>query len=176
MGTQSLKLAAERDIIQLLLLQQLPLQLFHLTRPLVDLACARSKFLLLLDDDIGPGLGRSVQLLRISECTPGVDVTQFDSLRLQVETTLMSPCLHPLGNRCLLEHGGPQLEAPKLVSEISVFPAQHTLHLRQGPESRAHSPIQGNVIRSMAGGMPHDHLWFPHHIGSCVCGCGGAKR
>jgi hypothetical protein len=74
-GTQSLKLAAERDIIQLLPLQQLPLQLFHLTRPLVDLASARGKVLLLLDDDVGPGLGRSVQLLRISECAPGVDVT-----------------------------------------------------------------------------------------------------
>jgi hypothetical protein len=74
-GTQSLKLATERDIVQLLPLQQLPLQLFHLTRPLVDLACAHGKVLLLLDDDVGPGLGRSVQLLRIGECVPGVGVT-----------------------------------------------------------------------------------------------------
>jgi hypothetical protein len=74
-GTQSLELAAERDLVQLLPLQQLPLQLFHLTRPLVDLACARGKVLLLLDDDVGPGLGRSVQLLCIGECVPGVGVT-----------------------------------------------------------------------------------------------------
>jgi hypothetical protein len=122
-GTQSLELAAERDLVQLLRIQQLPLQLFHLSCPLVDLACARGKVLLLLDDDGGPGLGRSVQLLRIGECAPGVGVTQFDGLRLQVETTLTSPCLRPLGNRGLLEHGGPQLEAPALISEISVFPA-----------------------------------------------------
>jgi hypothetical protein len=74
-GTQSLKLATERDIVQLLPLQQLPLQLFHLTRPLVDLACAHGKVLLLLDADVGRGLGRSVQLLRIGECVPGVGVT-----------------------------------------------------------------------------------------------------
>jgi hypothetical protein len=74
-GTQSLELTAERDLVQLLLLQQLPVQLFHLTRPLVDLACARGKVLLLLDDDVGPSLGRSVQLLCIGECTPGVGVT-----------------------------------------------------------------------------------------------------
>jgi hypothetical protein len=101
---------------------------------------------------------------------------QFDVLRLQVEATLMSTCLCPLGNRGLLEHGGPQLEVPALVGEIPVFPAQHTLRLRQGPESHAHSPIQGNVAWSMAGGMPHDHLRFPHRIGSCVRWCGGAKR
>jgi hypothetical protein len=74
-GTQSLELAAERDLVQLLLLQQPPLQLFHLSRPLVDLVRARGKILLLLDDDGDAGLGRSLQLLRIGECAPGVGVT-----------------------------------------------------------------------------------------------------
>jgi hypothetical protein len=74
-GTQSLELAAECDLVQLLPLQQSPLQLFHLSHPLVDLVRARGKILLLLDDDGGAGLGRSVQLLCISECAPGVSVT-----------------------------------------------------------------------------------------------------
>jgi hypothetical protein len=129
-GTQSLELAVERDLIQLLTLQQPPLQLFHLARPLVDLACAHGKILLLLDDDGGAGLGRSVQLLRIGECAPGVGVAQFNGLCLQVEATLTPPRLRPLGSRGLLEHGGPQLEALALVDEIPVFPVQHTLHLR----------------------------------------------
>jgi hypothetical protein len=73
-GTQSLELAAERDPIQLLPLQQPPLKFFHLSRPLVDLACARGEILLLLDDDSGAGFGRGIQLLRISECAPGVGV------------------------------------------------------------------------------------------------------
>jgi hypothetical protein len=140
-GTQSLELAVERDPIQLLPLQQPPLQLFHLSHPLVDLARARSEILLLLDDDDGAGLGRGVQLLHIGECAPGVGVEQFDGLCLQVEATLTPPRLCPLGSRGLLEHGGPQLEALALVGEIPVFPAQHTLHLRQDPESRAYSPI-----------------------------------
>jgi hypothetical protein len=122
-GTQSLELAVERDPVQLLPLQQPPLQFFHLSRPLVDLARARGEILLLLDDDGGAGLGRGVQLLRIGECAPGVGVAQFDGLCLQVEATLTPPRLSPLGSHGLLQHGGPQLEALPLVGEIPVFPA-----------------------------------------------------
>jgi hypothetical protein len=59
-GTQSLKLTAERDPVQLLPFQQSPLQLFHLSRPQVDLARTRGEILLLLDDDGDAGLGRGV--------------------------------------------------------------------------------------------------------------------
>jgi hypothetical protein len=71
-GAQDLELTPEGDVVQLLPLLQLalprlqqPLQLFHLPRPLVDLACTHSKVLLLLDDDVVLGLDRCVQLLRI---------------------------------------------------------------------------------------------------------------
>ncbi len=57
-GAQDLKLVMEHVVIQLLLLQQSPLQLLHISRPLVDLACVRDKVLLLLDDGAGPGLGK----------------------------------------------------------------------------------------------------------------------
>jgi hypothetical protein len=122
-GTQSLELVAERDLVKLLTLQQLPLQLFHLARLLVDLVRAHSKILLLLDDDGSAGLGRSLQLLRIGECAPGVCVAQFDGLSLQVEATLTPLHLCPLSSRGLLEHGGPQLEALALIGEIPIFPA-----------------------------------------------------
>jgi hypothetical protein len=63
-GAQDLELAIECDGVQLFLLQQsslplqqLPLQLFHISRPLVDLACAHGEAVLLLDDGTGPGLG-----------------------------------------------------------------------------------------------------------------------
>jgi hypothetical protein len=41
---------------QVLPLLQQPIQLFHLPLPLVDLACAQSKVLLLLGDGAGPSL------------------------------------------------------------------------------------------------------------------------
>jgi hypothetical protein len=50
------------------------------------------------------------------------------------------------------------------------------MHLREGPESRAYSPIQGDVAWSVVGGMPYDHLRFPRRVGTCVRSCGGAKR
>jgi hypothetical protein len=54
-SAQDLKLATERDVVQLLPLQQLPLQLLHISRRLVDLARARDE-VLLLDDGASPGL------------------------------------------------------------------------------------------------------------------------
>jgi hypothetical protein len=79
----------EGDVIQLLPLLQLPLsllkqplQLYHLPRPLVDLACVHNKVLLLLDDGTGPGLGRCVELLRIGKGPLGVGITLGDGLHL----------------------------------------------------------------------------------------------
>jgi hypothetical protein len=45
----------------------------------------------------------------------------FDGLHLQVEVALPCPRRCPLGDRCLLEHGCPQMEA--LVGEVLAFPA-----------------------------------------------------
>jgi hypothetical protein len=56
MGAQDLKLMMVLDILQLLPLQQLPLQLLHISRPLADLECACNEVLLLLDDSVGLGL------------------------------------------------------------------------------------------------------------------------
>jgi hypothetical protein len=56
-GAQDLELSPEGDVVQLLPLLQQPLQLFHLPLLLVDLACARSKVLLLLGDGAGLSLG-----------------------------------------------------------------------------------------------------------------------
>jgi hypothetical protein len=59
-GAQDLELPAEGDVIYLLPLLQLPLQLIHLPRPLVDLMCTHDEVLLLLDDGVNPSLGRCV--------------------------------------------------------------------------------------------------------------------
>jgi hypothetical protein len=63
-GAQDFKLVMECNVVQLfphqqslLPLQQRPFQLLHITRPLVDLAHIHGKVLLLLDDDVSPGLG-----------------------------------------------------------------------------------------------------------------------
>jgi hypothetical protein len=171
-GTQDLKLTAEGDAIQLFPLLQLPLsllqlplsllqqplQLFHLSCPPIDLAYAHGKVLLLLDDNVGPVLGRCVQLLRIGKGTHGVGVTLGDGLHLQVEAMLSCPHRHPLHDRRPFEHAGPQLEASMLISEVLTFVAQDALHLRHGPVSRAHDLAQGNVIQRIRGGMPQDHL------------------
>jgi hypothetical protein len=61
-GAQGLELSPKGDVVQLLPLLQQPLQLFCLLLPLVDLACTRSKLLLLLGDGAGLSLGRWVQL------------------------------------------------------------------------------------------------------------------
>jgi hypothetical protein len=82
MGAQGLELVPKGDIVQLLPLLQQPLRLFHLLRPLVDLACAHSKFLLLLHDGTGLGLGRDVQLPHISRGPLGVGITLGNGLHL----------------------------------------------------------------------------------------------
>jgi hypothetical protein len=56
-GAMDLKLSLEGDVVQLLPLLHQPLQLFHLLLLLVDLACTRSKLLLLLHDGTGLSLG-----------------------------------------------------------------------------------------------------------------------
>jgi hypothetical protein len=56
-GDMDLKLSLEGDVVQLLPLLHQPLQLFHLLLLLVDLACTRSKLLLLLRDGTGLSLG-----------------------------------------------------------------------------------------------------------------------
>jgi hypothetical protein len=120
-GAQDLELSLEGDVVQLLPLLLQPLQLFHLPLPLVDLACAHSKVLLLLGDGTGPSLGRCVQPPRIGKGSPGVGVTLGDGLHLQVKTILSGPRRHPLGHRRPLEHACPQLEAPTLVSKVHTF-------------------------------------------------------
>jgi hypothetical protein len=60
-GAQGLELSPEVDVVQLLPLLQQPLQLFHLLLLLVDLACTRSKLLLLLGDSAGSSLGRCIR-------------------------------------------------------------------------------------------------------------------
>jgi hypothetical protein len=120
-GAHGLGLTPEGDVVQLFPLLQQPLQLFHLLRPLVDLACMHSKVLLLLDDSTDSGLGRCVQLLRISKGPLGVGVTLGNGLNLQVETMLSGSCHRPLRHCCPLEHACPQLEAPMLVSKILTF-------------------------------------------------------
>jgi hypothetical protein len=139
-------------------LLQLPLQLFHLPCLLVDLVCVHGEVLFLLYDSAGPGLGRCIQLLRVRKGLLGVGVVLGDGLHLQVEAMLSCPCHHPLQDHHHLEHAGPQLEAPVLVSKVLTFVAQDTLHLRQGPVSHAHGLTQGNVIRHIRGGTPQDHL------------------
>jgi hypothetical protein len=52
-----------------------------------------------------------------------------DGLHLQVKAVLSCLRRRPLSGRCLLEHGGPQLEAPTLVGEILVFLTQDKLCL-----------------------------------------------
>jgi hypothetical protein len=83
-GAQDLKLAMEGDVVQLFRLLQLPLQLLHISRPLVDLACMHGEFLLLLDDGAGLGLGRCVELLRIGKGPLGLGVVLGDGLHLQL--------------------------------------------------------------------------------------------
>jgi hypothetical protein len=142
-GAQDLELTTEGDVVQLLpllqlplpllqlplLLLQLPLQLLHLPRPLVDPTFAHGEVLLLLDDGAGPSLGQCVQLLRISKGLLGVSIVLGDGLRLQVKAMLSCSRHHPLRDRCPLEHAGPQLEAPVLISKVLTFAAQDTLHL-----------------------------------------------
>jgi hypothetical protein len=117
-GAQGLELSPEGDVVQLLPLLQQPLQLFHLLLPLVDLACTRSKLLLLLCDGAGQSKG-----------PPGIGVTLGDGLHLQVETMLSGPRRHPLGHRHPLEHACPQLEVVKLISKVLTFAVQDVLRL-----------------------------------------------
>jgi hypothetical protein len=128
-GAQGLKLSPKGDVVQLLPLLQQPIQLFRLQLLLVDLACTRSKLLLLFGDNAGSSLDRCVQLPRISKGPPGVDVTLGDGLHLQVETMLPGPHHHPLGHRRSLEHACPQLEAAALVSKALTFVTQDVLRL-----------------------------------------------
>jgi hypothetical protein len=157
-SAQGLELTPEGDFVQLLPLLQQPLQLFHLPRPLVDLACAHSKVLLRLDDGTGPGLNRIIQLLHIGKGLLGVDVKLDDGLHLQVETMLPGPRHRPLGHCRPLEHASPQLEAPTLVSKVLTFAVQDALRLRQGLVSHAHGFTHGDVTRRVRGGMPLYHL------------------
>jgi hypothetical protein len=85
----TLKAGPAGDVVQLfplqqlsLLLLQLPLQLFHLSRPLVDLACTHGEVLPLLDDGAGPSLHRCVQLLRVGKGPLGVSIVLSDGLHL----------------------------------------------------------------------------------------------
>jgi hypothetical protein len=117
-GAPGLKLAAEGDVVQLLSLLQLPLQLLHLPRLLVDLACTHSMVFLLLDD--------------------GASHASGDGLHLQVEAMLPSPHRRPLGHRHPPEHVCPQLEALALINEVPTFAVQDAMHLGQGLVSRAH--------------------------------------
>jgi hypothetical protein len=128
-GAQGLELSPEGDVVQLLPLLQQPLQVFHLLLPLVDLACTRSKLLLLLGDGAGPSLGRCVQLSRIGKGPPGVSVTLDDGLHLQVETMLSGPRCRPLEHHRSLEHACPQLEAATLICKVLTFVAQGALRL-----------------------------------------------
>jgi hypothetical protein len=89
MGAQDLKLATKGDVVQLFPLQQLslpllqlPLQPFYISHSLVDLACAHGEVLLFLDDGVGPGLDRCVQLLHVSKGPLGVGVALGDGLHL----------------------------------------------------------------------------------------------
>jgi hypothetical protein len=84
--------------------------------------------------------------MRVGKCPLGVSIALVDGLHLQVKAMPLCLCCRPLNGRYLLEHGGPQLEAPVLVGEILVFPAQDMLRLGQGHVSHAHGHIQGNVI------------------------------
>jgi hypothetical protein len=102
---------------------QLPLQLFQLPCPLVDLAHAHGKALLLLDDGAGLGLGQCIQLLHISKGPLGVGVALGDGLHLHVEAMLPCPCRCPPRDRHPHEHAGPQLEAPTLISKVLTFTA-----------------------------------------------------
>jgi hypothetical protein len=81
-GAPGLELSPEGDVVQLLPLLQQPLQLFHLLLPLVDLACTRSKLLLLLGDGAGPSLVQCVELPRIGKGPPRVGVTLGDGLHM----------------------------------------------------------------------------------------------
>jgi hypothetical protein len=128
-SAQDLELSPEGDVIQLLPLLQQPLQLFHLLLPLVDLACTRSKLLLLLGDGASSSLGRSVQLPSISNGPPGVGVMLGDGLHLQVKTMLPGLCHCPLRHHHPLEHACPQLEAVALVSKVLTFTVQDALRL-----------------------------------------------
>jgi hypothetical protein len=157
--------------LPLSLLQQ-PLQLFHLPHSLVDLTCAHSKVLLLLDDGVGLGLDRCIQLPRIGKGPLGVSVTLGDGLHLQVEVMLPGPRHRPLGHRRPLEHACPLLEALTLISKVLTFMVQDALHLRQGLVSRAHDFTPGDVIWCVRGGMPQYHHHF--HAGGCPRGHGRA--
>jgi hypothetical protein len=108
----------------------------------------------------------------------GVGVALVDGLHLQVEAALPCPRRRPLGDCRLFEYGGPQLEAPAVVNEALVFSTQYTLHLGRGPVSRAHSLIQGNVVRRLEGGVPQDHLRSHCCIGYSAHGssCTGCRR
>jgi hypothetical protein len=128
-GAQGLELSPEGDVVQLLPLLQQPLQLFHLLLPLVDLACTHSKLVLLLGDDAGPSLGRSIQLPRIGKGLLGVSITLGNGLHLEVKTMLPGPRRHPLKHRRPLEHACPQLEAVALVSKVLTLVVQDALRL-----------------------------------------------
>jgi hypothetical protein len=97
----------------------------------------------LLDDGISPGLGQCVQLMRVSKGPLGVDVMLGDGLHLQVKAMLPCPCHRPHWDRRPLEHAGPQLELPMLVSKVLTFTAQDMLNMRQGPVSHAHGLPKG---------------------------------
>jgi hypothetical protein len=113
-GAQDLELVAEGDVIQLLLLLQLPLsllqlplQLLHLPHQLVDLSCTHGEVPLLLDDSAGPSLSRCVQLLCIGKGPLGVGVTLGDGPHLQVKAMQPCPGCRPLRDSHPLEHAGP---------------------------------------------------------------------
>jgi hypothetical protein len=99
-----------------------------------------------------------MQLLRVGKGPLGVSFSLGDGLHLQVNAALPCPCGHPLRDRHLLEHVGPQLEAPVLAGEALAFPAQDTLHLREVLVSHAHGLIQGNATQRVEGGMSQDHI------------------
>jgi hypothetical protein len=97
----------EGDVIQLLSLLEHPFQLFHLSLPLVDLACMHNKVLLLIGDRAGLSPGRCVQLLRIDKVPVGFGITLGDGLHLQDKTMLPGPCRRPLGHHRPLEQACP---------------------------------------------------------------------
>jgi hypothetical protein len=106
-GAQGLELTPEGDVVQLLLLLEQPLQLFHLPLPLVNLVFTYSKVLLLLGGGAGPSLGRCIQLLCIRKGSPGVGVMLGDVLHLQVETMLSGLHRRPLKHCHPHEHACP---------------------------------------------------------------------
>jgi hypothetical protein len=135
-GLKALKLPAKIEVVQLLTLQQSLLQLFHRFLPLTNGAHTHGEVLLLLNHDVGPGLGGSIQLLGVGRYLLRVNITSVDASELHIQQLLplvkiLLPHHHscPLRGHLLLKQGSPKQKTLALIVDTPLLVMEHPLRL-----------------------------------------------